>query len=317
MTKLTIATRGSPLAVWQAEHVAERLRSLHSGLEVELLRIKTQGDKFLDAPLAKVGGKGLFVKELQVAMLEGRADIAVHSMKDVPVEFPDGLHLPVIMERADPRDALVSPKGHTIDNLPEGAVLGTSSLRRQCQLRRLRPDCKVVNLRGNVQTRLAKLESGQFDATVLAYSGLQRLGLESIVSEVLEPEQMLPAIGQGALGIECRAGDERVNDLIAPLAHPLSSAQVRAERAVNAKVGGGCQAPIAAFAEPSADGAQLQLKAMVSALNGQQQLLAVEGRAAGDAEALGQSVGDSLLGQGAEALLQSVFQELEQDGGAP
>jgi hydroxymethylbilane synthase len=311
-----MATRGSPLAVWQAEHVGAALQAAHPDVEVQLLKMKTQGDKLLDAPLAKVGGKGLFVKELEAAMLDGRADIAVHSMKDVPVAFPSGLHLRAILERADPRDALVSRDNLTLAALPHGSVIGTSSLRRRCQLKRLRPDCEVVNLRGNVQTRLSKLESGGFDATVLALSGLQRLKMEHIVSEVLEPEQMLPAIGQGALGVECRAADQDINAMLGALIHQPSTWQTLAERAVNAEVGGGCQAPIAAFAQIDPASQQLSLEAMVFGLDGKQVLSA---RAQGHqdrATEIGAAAAADLIAQGARELLASVFSALEAEDAA-
>ncbi|MCU0836838.1 MAG: hydroxymethylbilane synthase, partial [Chromatiaceae bacterium] len=201
---IRIATRKSPLALWQAEHVAAELRRIHAGIEVEILGMTTRGDKILDAPLAKVGGKGLFVKELEQGMLEGRADIAVHSLKDVPVELPDGLHLPVILEREDPRDAFVSNRYPSIAELPQGARVGTSSLRRQCQLAARRPDLRIEPLRGNVNTRLAKLDGGELDAVILASAGLLRLGFPERIRAYLEPEESLPAIGQGAIGIECR-----------------------------------------------------------------------------------------------------------------
>jgi hydroxymethylbilane synthase len=213
-----IATRKSPLALWQAEHVAAELQRHHPGLAVELVTMTTRGDKILDSPLAKVGGKGLFVKELEQGMLEGRADLAVHSMKDVPVEFPEGLHLAVVMRRAEHRDAFVSNHHARIAELPQGAVVGTCSLRRQCQLLAWRDDLKIRDLRGNVNSRLAKLDAGDFDAIILAGAGLQRLGFDERIRELLAPEQSLPAIGQGAIGIECRADDARISALLAPLA---------------------------------------------------------------------------------------------------
>ncbi|MFZ8987059.1 MAG: hydroxymethylbilane synthase, partial [Steroidobacteraceae bacterium] len=215
--RVRIATRRSPLALWQAEHVAERLRSAHPGLEVELLPMVTEGDRILDRALAEVGGKGLFIKELEVAMLEGRADLAVHSMKDVPAELPPGMVLSTVLERADPRDALVSSQYGTLEDLPAGARVGTSSLRRQCQLRHLRPDVVVGQLRGNVQTRLAKLDSGAFDAILLATAGLERLGMGSRIRHRVAPEQLLPAVGQGIVGIESREADHRLHSLLAPL----------------------------------------------------------------------------------------------------
>ena len=320
MQGLRIATRASPLAVWQAEHVGHRLEAEHPGLRTSLVRLRTEGDKLLDAPLARVGGKGLFVKELERAILDGRADIAVHSMKDVPVAFPDGLHLPVILRRGDPRDALVSRGGCRLSELPEGAVLGTASLRRRGQLAALRPDCTVVNLRGNVQTRLAKLEAGQFDATVLALSGLERLELAHLCSEVLAPSQMLPAIGQGALGVECRVEDERVNRLLEPLDHRPTWLCVQAERTVNGRLGGGCQAPVAAFATLSPDGKRMSLQAMTFSLDGRQVLRAVENGTAASPKEVGERAARSLIDQGARELLQDVFAALESEmstGSAP
>ncbi|MBD3670132.1 MAG: hydroxymethylbilane synthase, partial [Gammaproteobacteria bacterium] len=205
-----IATRRSPLAMWQAEYVRDRLLELNPGLEVEFVKMVTQGDKILDTPLAKVGGKGLFVKELEVGMLEGRADIAVHSMKDVPVEFPDGLHLAVVCPREDPRDAFVSNSYSRFEELPQGARVGTSSMRRQCQLREQRPDLEILDLRGNVNTRLKKLDEGEYDAIILAAAGLIRLEFQERIPDYLAPELSLPAIGPGAVGIECRVDDERI-----------------------------------------------------------------------------------------------------------
>jgi len=244
---LRIATRKSPLALWQAEHVRERLQAEHPGLRVELVTMSTQGDRVLDSPLAKIGGKGLFVKELELAMLEDRADIAVHSMKDVPAELPEGLGIGAILEREDPRDALVSSRFSSIGELPQGATVGTSSLRRQCQLRAARPDLKILDLRGNVGTRLSKLDDGQYDAIVLACAGLRRLGLEQRIACAISPDEMLPAIAQGVIGIECRLDDERVAELIRPLAHLETGLRTRAERAMNAALAGGCQAPVAGY----------------------------------------------------------------------
>jgi len=245
---LRIATRRSPLALWQAETVAARLRALEPGIAVELVPMRTQGDKLLDAPLAKVGGKGLFVKELENALLDGRADIAVHSMKDVPVEFPPGLRLAVIMVREDPRDALVSGRYPDLASLPAGARVGTSSLRRKCQLMGLRPDLELVDLRGGVNTRLRKLDDGEYDAIILACAGLKRLEMSARIREAITTETMLPAIGHGAMGIECRAGDAVVETRIAALADAATATCVRAERALNRRLGGGCQVPIAGHA---------------------------------------------------------------------
>ena len=247
ITKLRIATRKSQLAMWQAEYVRDRLMAAHSGLEVELVPLSTKGDKILDTPLSKIGGKGLFVKELEDAMLDGRADIAVHSMKDVPVEFPDGLGLAVICEREDPRDAFVSNHYDSIDDLPQGAVLGTCSLRRQAQVRERRPDLKIVDLRGNVNSRLAKLDDGQFDAIILAAAGLKRLGFDDRIRRAMPPEESLPAVGQGAVGIECRLDDVRTIEFLQCLKHDDTTTRVLAERAMNNRLEGGCQVP----ADPS------------------------------------------------------------------
>lgn len=296
-----IATRKSPLALWQAEHVADRLRAAHPGLQIELVGMTTRGDKILDSPLAKVGGKGLFVKELEQGMLEGRADIAVHSMKDVPVAFPEGLHLPVILAREDPRDAFVSSRFAGLAELPHGARVGTSSLRRQVQLRAHRPDLEILDLRGNVNTRLAKLDAGVYDAIILACAGLRRLGFESRIRACLSPEESLPAIGQGAIGIECRVDDPRVHDLIAVLDDPETHVRVTAERAMNHRLMGGCQVPVAGFAE--LDDGRLRLRGLVGRPDGSQ-VLRAEGEApAAEAEALGERVAERLLAQGAGEIL--------------
>ena len=239
-TPIRIATRKSPLALWQAHFVKDALQAAHPGLEVELVTMVTKGDIILDTPLAKVGGKGLFVKELEVAMLEGRADLAVHSMKDVPVDFPEGLGLVTICEREDPRDAFVSNTYNNIDELPQGAVVGTCSLRRQCQLKEYRPDLVIKELRGNVGTRLGKLDAGEYDAIILAAAGLKRLELEERIRSFIEPEQSLPAVGQGAVGIECRVDDERLLKLLEPLNHQDTADRVRCERAMNLTLEGGC-----------------------------------------------------------------------------
>jgi len=304
---LRIATRQSPLALWQAHFVADALRAHHPGLAVELVTMVTRGDKILDTPLAKIGGKGLFVKELELAMLEGRADLAVHSMKDVPMAFPDGLGLAAICEREDPRDAFVSNHHASLDALPAGAVVGTSSLRRQCQLRRHRPDLVVKDLRGNVNTRLAKLDAGEYDALILASAGLIRLGLGARVRVALDPELLLPAVGQGAVGIECRLDDARTRALLAPLDHEPTAVRVRAERAMNTRLQGGCQVPIAGYATLS-DG-RLVLRGRVGSLDGSHLIEdAVSGPAA-DAEALGQALAERLLAAGAGDILSAVYGE--------
>ncbi len=305
MGALRIATRKSPLALWQADHVAELLRKNHAGLDVELVPMSTQGDRLLDAPLAKSGGKGLFIKELEHALLGGRADIAVHSLKDVPVEVPAGLALPVFLARADARDGLVCKHQQTLAALPAGARVGTSSLRRKCQLLAARPDLDVVTVRGGVHTRLAKLDAGDFDALILAVSGLQRLGLGERVREVLAPDVMLPAVGQGVLGIECRQGDTRIETLVAVLNDVDSAARVSAERAMNARLGGGCQVPIAGYAE--LHGEELELRALVASVDGGR-VLRARGRARRDqGQQLGRRVAEDLLSQGAERILAEVY----------
>ncbi len=302
---LRIATRRSPLAMWQAEHVAAALRQAHPGLQVKLVGMSTQGDKILDTPLAKIGGKGLFVKELEQGILNGRADIAVHSMKDVPVALPEGLHLPVIMRREDPRDAFVSGVSTSLDALPEGARVGTSSLRRQCQLAHRRPDLKITALRGNVNTRLGKLDAGEFDAVILAAAGLKRLGFQRRITAYLTPEQSLPAIGQGAIGIECRVDDDRVNGLIKSLHHRGTAACVHAERAMNHRLMGGCQVPVAGYAVLEGDA--LSLRGLVGEPDGTRILRGEELGSASQAEALGKRLAVGLLEQGADAILRALY----------
>jgi hydroxymethylbilane synthase len=302
---IRIATRKSPLALWQANHVSALLQQAHPGLRVELVGMTTQGDRILDSPLAKVGGKGLFVKELEQGLLEGGADIAVHSMKDVPVELPAGLHLPVVLHREDPRDAFVSNRYARFADLPEGARVGTSSLRRQSQIRERRPDLRIFDLRGNVGSRLAKLDAGEYDAIILASAGLKRLGLEERITEHLDPQDSLPAIGQGAIGIECRSEDPEVNALIAVLDHPDTHARVRAERAMNARLQGGCQVPIAGHAV--LEEGRIVLRGLVGRPDGSEVIRgSISGRAE-DAEALGIALADDLLGRGAGAILEEVY----------
>ncbi|TCN90728.1 hydroxymethylbilane synthase [Shewanella fodinae] len=302
---IRIATRKSPLAMWQAEFVKAELERIHPGLVVELLPMSTKGDVILDTPLAKVGGKGLFVKELEVAMLEGQADIAVHSMKDVPVEFPEGLGLEVICKREDPRDAFVSNKYQHLEELPQGAVVGTSSLRRQCQLRERRPDLIIKDLRGNVGTRLSKLDAGDYDAIILAAAGLIRLELKERIASFIPAEDSLPANGQGAVGIECRTDDERVKALLAPLEHKETRYRVLAERAMNTRLEGGCQVPIGAYAE--IDGDDMLLRGLVGNPDGSQ---VIRGEVKGhklDAVALGNSLAEELLSKGAKTILDAVY----------
>ncbi len=305
ISKLRIATRKSALAMWQAEHVKARLESLHPGLEVELLGMSTKGDKILDVPLAKVGGKGLFVKELEAAMLENRADIAVHSMKDVPMEFPEGLGLAVISEREDPTDAFVSNRYKTLDELPEGAVVGTSSLRRRCQISESRPDLKIEWLRGNVNTRLAKLDNNEYDAIILASSGLKRLGFNDRISSTIADTVSLPAAGQGALGIECRLADSEVIELLKPLIHEPTQLCVTAERAMNRRLEGGCQVPIAGYA--TLDGDQLYLRGLVGEPDGSRIIRDEVRGPASQAEQLGIQLAEALLAEGAGEILESVY----------
>ncbi|MGJ4730194.1 hydroxymethylbilane synthase [Luteimonas sp. SDU101] len=300
MDILRIATRKSPLALWQTEHVAARLRAAHPGLEVALVPLSTRGDEVLDRSLAAIGGKGLFLKELEVAMQRGDADCAVHSLKDVPMELEPGFVLPAILERADPADAFVSNRYEGIDALPEGACVGTSSLRRQAQLRARRPDLRLRDLRGNVNTRLAKLDAGEYDAIVLACAGLLRLGLEARIRDRLLPPQWLPAPAQGAIAVESRDGDARIQRLLVVLDHAPTRRCVEAERAMNRALHGSCHVPVAAFAQESGDG-QLQLQGLVGdATDGR---LVRAGSAGADAEALGREVAGQLLASGAGAFL--------------
>lgn len=308
-TPIRIATRKSPLALWQAYYVKEALQKAHPGLEVELVTMVTKGDVILDTPLAKVGGKGLFVKELEVAMLEGRADLAVHSMKDVPVDFPDGLGLVTICEREDPRDAFVSNTYHHVDELPQGAVVGTCSLRRQCQLKAYRPDLVIKELRGNVGTRLSKLDAGEYDAIILAAAGLKRLELEERIRSFIEPEQSLPAVGQGAVGIECRTDDERILKLLEPLNHADTADRVKCERAMNLTLEGGCQVPIGSYA--LLEGDEIWLRALVGEPDGSQ---IVRGEIRGpraQAEQLGVQLANQLLNEGAREILTKLYQDHE------
>ncbi len=304
--RLTIATRESPLALWQAEYVRSALQVAHPGLEVVLLGMTSRGDQLLDVPLAKVGGKGLFVKELETALLDGSADIAVHSMKDVPMDFPSGLRLGVICEREDPTDAFVSNNYSALDQLPEGAIVGTSSLRRECQLRAYYPELEIRFLRGNVQTRLGKLDAGEYDAIILASAGLKRLELGQRIRQRLPEALSLPAGGQGAVGIELRIDDSDTLALLQPLHHPETAARVSAERALNRRLEGGCQVPIACFAEFTVRG-ELWLRGLVGQPDGQRVLRAEGFAPAEEAEALGVAVAEDLLEQGAGAILAAVY----------
>lgn len=302
---LRIATRKSPLALWQAEYVKAELEKHHPGLRVELLPLVSRGDKILDVPLAKVGGKGLFVKELEQALLAGEADIAVHSMKDVPMEFPEGLGLAVICPREDARDAFVSNQFQSLDELPQGSVVGTSSLRRQCQLLAARPDLQIKFLRGNVQTRLQKLDDGEYQAIILAAAGLIRLGLQSRIQSFLSPEQSLPAGGQGAVGIECRLGDDITRTLLKPLHHQSTAELVTAERAMNRRLQGGCQVPIACYALHKDN--SIWLRGLVGDPDGS--LLLRDEIVGVDAESIGVELAERLLAAGADKILAKVYAE--------
>ncbi len=301
-----IGTRGSPLALCQARSIKARIENYYPGLKVDLARIKTTGDKITDVPLAKVGGKGLFVKEIEEALVDKRIDLAVHSMKDVPVMFPPGLHLSAITEREDPRDALISREESGFRDLPEGSVIGTSSLRRQAQLLHLRPDLKFKPLRGNLETRLRKLAEGSLAAIVLAVAGLKRLGMVSKVTEYLDPAVSLPAIGQGALGLECRVDDARINDLLAPLNHLESSWRVKAERAFLARLEGGCQVPIAAHACLEAD--ELTLDGLVASVEGDRMVRDRIRAPRQKAETMGVELAERLLERGADQILKEIYQ---------
>lgn len=319
---LNIATRKSPLAMWQAEHIKSRLESLYPKLEVNLVTMVTKGDKILDTPLAKIGGKGLFVKELEQALYDGRADIAVHSLKDVPMELPEGLILGTYCKREAPTDAFVSNKYDKLEDLPQGAVVGTASLRRQCQIKAFRPDLQIKSLRGNVQTRLAKLDAGEYDAIILATSGLKRVELSERIKQEIDIDISLPAVGQGALAIECRADDEAVLALLKPLNDGQARIRLKAERALNRRLEGGCQVPIAAFAVIEKDSEQshdktLWLRGRVGSEDGTTLLKADKRiKLTGDqaareaqAEQLGIEVADELLSLGADSILAAIYKK--------
>lgn len=298
---IRIATRQSPLALWQAEYVAAQLRGAHPGLDVSLLPMTTRGDRILDRSLSKVGGKGLFIKELEVAMLEGRADLAVHSMKDVTAEMASEFTLAAILEREDPRDAFVSNRFENIDALPQGARVGSSSLRRQCQLKALRPDLDLATLRGNVGTRLGKLDAGEYDAIVLATAGLQRLELAQRIRAVIEPEQCLPAVGQGTLGIECLAARADVIECVRVLEHAETAIRTRAERALNRRLQGGCDVPVAGYAELEGD--LIHLRGLVGLPDGTRVVSGAKRGSVDEPEALGEALADELLAHGAADVL--------------
>ena len=305
MQILRIATRKSPLALWQAHFVRDALVRAHPGLKVDIIGMVTQGDKILDTPLAKIGGKGLFVKELELALLEGRADIAVHSMKDVPMVLPPGLALPVICEREDPRDAFVSNHFQTIEELPVGARIGTSSMRRQCQLMERYPQLELLDLRGNVNTRLARLDNAEYEGIILATAGLLRLDMADRVTQRIPVGESLPAGGQGAVGIECRADDEQTQKMLRILHHGDTAVRVTAERAVNCELEGGCQVPIACYAELLED-QQLYLRALVGSLDGTLMLREEISGAADAAEQLGIELAQRLLARGADKILAAI-----------
>ena len=307
--EIRIATRKSALALWQAEFVKSELEKAHPNLKVSLVPMVSRGDQLLDSPLAKIGGKGLFVKELELALLEDRADIAVHSMKDVPMHFPEGLGLFCICEREDPRDAFVSNNFSSLDELPQGSIVGTSSLRRQAQLLKLRPDLTINFLRGNVNTRLAKLDAGEYDAIILAAAGLLRLGFAERIRSYLSVEDSLPAGGQGAVGIECRVDDHELHQLLAVLHDPNTADRVTAERALNTHLNGGCQVPIACYAVLEQD--QLWLRGMVGQPDGSQLLMAQARAPRTQASQLGVQVAEDLLSQGAGEILAAVYQDAE------
>jgi hydroxymethylbilane synthase len=302
---IRIATRQSPLALWQAEHVAELLEQAFPNVTTELVKMVTRGDKILDAPLAKVGGKGLFVKELEQGMLEGAADIAVHSMKDVPIEFPEGLHLAAILTREDPTDAFVSNQYKSFSELPTRARIGTSSLRRECQLKQHLPEAEVLPLRGNVNTRLAKLDAGEYDAIILASAGLKRLGMGDRITQTLDTSVSLPAVGQGAIGIECRVDDVEINQMLAALHDQVTGVCVKAERAMNTRLNGGCQVPIAGFA--ILQETQVFMRGLVGSPDGQVIYRAERAGSIEQAESLGQQIAEDLLSQGADKVLQALL----------
>ncbi|AEI74694.1 hydroxymethylbilane synthase [Candidatus Moranella endobia] len=304
---LRIATRKSPLALWQAGYVRDKLLRYHPHLQVEMVPLITRGDMILDTSLAKVGGKGLYIHELERALLDHHADIAVHSMKDMTISFPDGLGIVILCEREDSRDAFVSKRYASIDTMPSCAVIGTSSLRRQCQLRERRPDLQIQDLRGNVGTRLAKLDHGDFDSVVLAVAGLKRLGLENRIRQAIDPSDSLPAGGQGAVGIECRLDDTRTLTMLAPLHHQETALRVGAERAMNARLQGGCQVPIGSYAV--LDGEEVWLRALVGSPDGTN-VIRCEGRAPLEqAEQLGLRLADDILDRGARAILSQIYQK--------
>ena len=299
--KLVIASRESALALWQARHIQGRLQALYPHMTVDILGMTTTGDQILDTPLARIGGKGLFVKELEQALADGRADLAVHSMKDVPMHLPEGFALAAIGEREDPRDAFVSNDFSRLEDLPAGSIVGTSSLRRQSQLQARLPHLKIASLRGNLQTRLRKLDEGQYAAIILAAAGLKRLGLEARIRQLIAPELSIPAVGQGALGIEINAQRQDLLPLLAPLNHKATASCVEAERAMSRALAGSCQVPLGAFAERS--GNTVTMRGFVASIDGREMLRADVSGDAADAEALGRLLADRLIAQGADRIL--------------
>lgn len=302
--KIKLGTRGSQLALWQANHVKEELEK-KLDVDIEIVKIKTKGDKILDVALAKVGGKGLFVKELEDALIDGKIDFAVHSMKDVPVLLPEGLHITAITKREDPKDVFISKNYNSLKELPDGAKVGTSSLRRQCQILSLRPDLKVEVLRGNVETRIRKMLEGQFDAVILAYAGVKRLGLTEYVKEVIPEDISLPAIGQGALGIECRVDDKEMNDILKVLNDEDTSLCIKAERSFLRVLEGGCQVPIGAYAKITDN--RLIIKGLVGSLDGKKIIKETVSGDKFDCEALGEALAKVILERGGKEILEEVY----------
>jgi len=302
--KIRIGTRKSKLALWQANHIADRIRK-ELGYEVELIKIVTKGDKILDVPLAKVGGKGLFVKEIEEAMLRNEIDIAVHSLKDVPTYFPEGLELVAITEREDPRDAFLSVEYNTIYEMKEGDILGTSSLRRKSQIMQLKPELDIQDLRGNVDTRIRKMEEGQYKGIILAYAGLKRLGLQDKVKQVFSPDEMIPAVAQGFLGIEGRKNDDKIKEVVKVLNHKESELRAKAERAFLKTLEGGCQVPIAAYAEIKDD--ELSIIGYISDLEGKRVFKDKVSGKKEHAEELGQKLAEKLLDEGGKEVLEEIY----------
>ena len=307
LKKIRIATRKSPLALWQAEHVKARLLQYYPALDVEMISMQTQGDQILDTPLSMVGGKGLFIKELEQALYDHQADIAVHSMKDVTIDMPEGLLLPVILKRENPNDVFISTKVKSINALPVGAVVGTSSLRRVCQLKAWRADLNIKDLRGNVGTRLKKLDDGEYDAIILAAAGVIRLGLEDRISEIISTDIILPAIAQGAIGIQMRTGDNDVLEKICSLNDDITQKQVETERIVSRRLFGGCQLPIAAYAE--IDHENIKVRGMVGRVDGSEIIQDSVSGSLHEREVLGLQLAENLLKKGADEILEELLDD--------